>query len=59
MKVLFAQLAPLVHDEVDAVAAGREQVVLQWCRPVVGIDDVAGLSSTVIKKGEARVSPEA
>lgn len=42
-KVVLAKVALLVNNEVDAVGAGREQVVLERGRAVVGVDDVARL----------------
>lgn len=42
-KVVLAEVALLVDDEVDPVGARREQVVLEGRRAVVGVDDVAGL----------------
>lgn len=42
-KVVLAEIALLVDNEVDPVGTGGEQVVLQRRRSVVGVDDVARL----------------
>lgn len=43
LEVVLAEDALFVDDEVDAVAAGGEEVVLERGRAEVGVDDVAGL----------------
>lgn len=44
LEALLAELPLLVHDQVDALPAGREDVVLQRHRPEVRVDHVAGLA---------------
>lgn len=43
LEVVLAELALLVDDKMDAVSASREEVVLEWRRPVIGVDNVAWL----------------
>ena len=43
MEVVFSELSGFVNDEVDSIAARREQVMLEGRGAVVSVHDVAGL----------------
>lgn len=43
LEIVFSEVALLIDDEMDAIAFGWEEIVLEGRRSVVGVDDVAWL----------------
>jgi len=43
VEVVFSELSGFVNDEVDSIAARREQVMLEGCWAIVGVHDVTRL----------------